>query len=167
MEFHKRPRQEGAQFITQLLNPTPIHEGLSDVALHEAEHAVAALETGTGVGELSIVPDIEQGSGGHVLMDAFNPVAAAAPDAHGRGGTGHDLMQIKNAGYNVNAMRARAREVLSNKKHVVHALASAAERSGILSRSTINDIHHRARNPVFKITNKLTGESRITHEPVK
>ncbi len=158
-KLNNAPRQETTNHVVYHMTPRAMkrEDDLDDTALHEAEHAAAALATGTGVEELSLIPNYEEGYAGYVKMDEFNAVAAAAPAAFGRGGTSHDLMQIRQNGYDVGRAKAKARTVLTPRQHHVLALATAGREKGILGRKQIKNIFDDTENPRFVVVDKKTG----------
>ncbi|HVF68958.1 MAG TPA: hypothetical protein VNA13_00150, partial [Xanthomonadales bacterium] len=102
----------------------------SDTAQHEAKHAVVAILTNTGVESATIIPG--PGYLGLTKLSGFNAAAAAA-DADGHGGTGHDLFIISASGHDVGSARSVARSVISSNRDEAEATASLIEERGIVS----------------------------------
>lgn len=112
-------------FKAEVVPHTPILEDTSDeVAHHEAEHAKVAEDRHKGnVKYASISPSAD--SLGRVAMHSWDNVAAVAPHARGRAGTGFDLFAAEMHGGNLGADSSAALALLNAEPEVSQALANA------------------------------------------
>ncbi len=113
--------------------PRMAHPGAT--AIHEAEHAVPGKDD---VIKATIKPG--PGYSGATWFTRFNAAAAAAPHAHGRGGTGFDVEQIRRAGHSLGAAMSAGRAALSGKDEHVLEVAKALQEEETLSGNDIRRI---------------------------
>lgn len=88
---------------------------------HETEHSVAAVEDNTGIKKVTTIPG--PGYLGLTEPTSFSAVAAVAPHANGRGGTGHDLFVAEMMGADIGAAERAARSILAQKQEHIEAVA--------------------------------------------
>jgi len=119
---HEERLKNGWRMVVEPLNKVRINPHPSEVSLHEARHAYAAMLLGIGVHYMTNVA--EGNSLGHTLLSQFNPVVAAAPDALGSPGGGHDLWQIFWSGHSIESARSQARALLADHEKEILALAT-------------------------------------------
>jgi hypothetical protein len=107
-------------------------------ARHEARHIVAAELNGTRVLSASVIPG--PGYLGITFLSGPDAAAAAAPDAHGDDGTGHDMRIVKQMGVSPEGARHAGKMLLKGKEEHVEAVATALDAAGTLSGSAIREV---------------------------
>src|SRR5690349_20517754 len=70
----------------EMLEQKPQRKPTNGTARHEAKHVVAAMETGTSVSKVTIIPG--EGYLGLTVLSSPNAIAALAPHSTGESGTG-------------------------------------------------------------------------------
>ncbi len=115
---------DGRKVVIEGLSTLTIDRRISpeSVEYHEACHALAQLLLGKGVRYLTNIP--EGDSAGHTAVDSLDPVVAAAAEAMGCVGTGHDLMMIEVLGHDVHAAIEGARRLLRGRETEILAIAT-------------------------------------------
>jgi len=103
----------------------------SEVALHESEHAVAAIVNGTEVSNMTIQPSSDYL--GLTELSRFDPVAAVAPHSMGAKGTGYDIMLVEQMGKDVSSLAKAARGIINNNWTAVETVAKLLEEKGTIS----------------------------------
>lgn len=113
---------------------------VNGTARHEAKHVVAALETGTQVSKVTIVPG--EGYLGLTELLAPNAIAALAPHETGESGTSWDVHIAERIGAHGAAQAARS--IIENNMDKVDAVACALEDYNTLDsfgiKRAINDL---------------------------
>lgn len=112
-------------------------------AIHEAKHVVAALQNGTSVESVTIIP----GAGylGLTKLSRPDAVAALAPHATGESGTSYDVFiasQIGAAG-----AESAARSIINGNMEKVEAVAQALEENKSLGSGDINRTIYKLDHP--------------------
>jgi hypothetical protein len=105
-----------------------------ETALHEAEHAVVAEDNGTAALSATIVAG--EGYLGLTQLSRSDPVAAAAPHANGRDGTGWDMHIVRSHGNEHGSLHA-AKHILAGSKEKVFEVASVLQEKKTIGRSEI------------------------------
>lgn len=123
--FGQKKRLRDGSEVEVRRKPKFQHVSPSDTALHELEHAYVAVKNGTGVKEISIIP--EGNTLGYVIMDKADPIAGAAPHAHGRDGTGHDVEMVKESGMSLSSACSAAENIMRGKDKIIERLAGFVE----------------------------------------
>lgn len=143
---------DGTHIIVRKVKP--LHVGRAGATdLHEPRHAVAAELNGTSVLWATVISG--DGYLGLTALSSFDAVAAAAPHAHGDGGTSADVHMIKQAGHSVESAGAAARSILASKEAqlMVDAVGTALARHGTLSGGEIRNIMQQVKKgDVLEIT---------------
>lgn len=118
----------------------------SDVAKHEAAHAVTALELGIGIKEVSVVPNPRQGSLGHVKTERPNATVAMAAKSNGGSGTSHDEMVAAIVGDPFTAEQ-EARKILSGKKKELNEFGYELDKRRRMSGSEAEKVYELVKSP--------------------
>ena len=104
-----------------VINASPVQEvEPGEVAIHEAEHVVAARENGTKTVKASIIPQGD--SLGHTIYENADIVGTMGPHSRRRRGSGYDKNLAEKLG-NADAAEAVARSYLDNNPKKVKAVA--------------------------------------------
>ncbi|MFH1295007.1 MAG: hypothetical protein ABIH84_00255, partial [bacterium] len=121
--------------------PSSLGRPASSVSTHETEHAVTAITNGTPVESVTIKPG--PGYNGLTKLTRFDPIAAVAPYANGRSGTGHDVFITKLSGHNPDALSGIARSITDKKRPHIKEVARTLDEKGTLSGSDVKRIMNR------------------------
>lgn len=135
---------EGAKIISfaerkaQLRRPIP-----SETDLHEAEHSVAAREMGTGLESVTNIP----GAGylGLTIPKRPDAVAALAPHAMGRDGTGHDVMVAGMITSDLGSSMRVARNIINRRKKEVHEVATVLAEKRTIGEKDVDEAMQKAK----------------------
>lgn len=141
---------------------TPVKKTIpGSTAIHEAMHAVAALENGTSVDSVTIVPG--DGYLGLTKLGKADAVAAMAPHSMGKAGTGHDVFIAGIIG-NAGAAESVARGIINSNMDKVEAVASVLEEKRTIGSGEIHSAIDEIKNPkpisVTLFIESPTGEQR-------
>jgi len=116
---------------------------VNGTARHEAKHVIAALETGTQVAKVTIIPG--EGYLGLTELMAPNAIAALAPHATGESGTGWDVHIAERIG--AHGAESAARSIIENNMDQVDAVACALEDQNTLDSFGIRRAINEAKKP--------------------
>ena len=100
-------------------------------SFHEACHTVLALYKNIGVKHVTNIA--EGDSAGHIAVEKFDPVVAAASIAMGCDGTGADEAMILESGYDLHKAVAEARRILAGRTDEILAIATLIEARRMVS----------------------------------
>lgn len=115
---------------------------VSETAIHEAEHVVAAKKNGTGVRLVTVIPG--PGYNGLTQLDRFDPVAAAAPHGRGRRGTGWDIYLVGAMGHNVGSASKTGSNIVEANPHLVNAVAKKLDANKTLDGFDVDEAMRKA-----------------------
>ena len=127
---------------------------INGTAYHEACHAVAAILLGIPVYAATDQPG--PGYGGATWVAGYDRRVAAAAEAKGCAGTGHDMWTIAMMGDSPTAAVAEAASLLSGQESQLKAVATIIQRAGMASgqqmhnaseRTTVDLVEVRTENP--------------------
>ena len=136
---------DGSQAYVQELDPIPpLIQTDEEVPNHEADHVVVGVENGTPVVLATIVPNAANGSLGETHFSRPDAVAAAAPHARGRRGTGYDMHIVAALGVSESSAMATASRILSANQHKVDEVAAELAEKKTLNRWEILEAMDRA-----------------------
>ncbi len=116
---------------------------VNGTARHEAKHVVAALETGTQVQSVDIIPTEDHL--GLTTLIAPNAIAALAPHATGESGTSWDVHIAERIG--AHGAESAARSIIENNMDQVDAVACALEDQQKLDSFGIKQAINEAKKP--------------------
>lgn len=131
----------------------PVVETESDkhnTAYHEACHVLVAMLVGVAVHEATNIPG--PGYGGYTKVSRYDTTVAAAAEAMGCSGTGHDLWSITEAGVDPNHAVRSARSLLSGRDIDLRAIATAIEQNGLVTGRDIATHHERLAHDLVSAT---------------
>lgn len=133
---------EGAR-ATLELEAKKRRKPVNGTARHEAKHVVAALETGTQVSKVTIIPG--EGYLGLTELLAPNAIAALAPHETGESGTSWDVHIAERIG--AHGAASAARSIIENNMDKVDAVACALEDHNTLDSFGIKRAIEEAQKP--------------------
>lgn len=134
---------------------------INDTAHHEACHILAAFLMGVTVHGATDKPG--EGYSGATFLGSFNAIVAAAAEAMGCDGTGHDLWQIEAMGENPKTAVSSARSLLSERIQELLAIATILRKRRNISGEEAREAKDKAgEEPLLEITvtNPKTGAQR-------
>lgn len=115
---------------------TPKKKATNSTAKHEAMHVVAAINNGTSVESVTIIPG--PGYSGLTELSRPDPVAALAPHANGADGTSFDVYIAGLMGHSPESLGGVARGIIGAHQEEVEAVAVALEEERTLGSGGIN-----------------------------
>ncbi len=130
-----------------------IIETSDDTAYHEACHVLAAVLLDITVHEATNIPG--PGYGGYTSLAQYDTTVAAAAEAMGCDGTGHDMYTVEMHGGDHGTAVARARALLSGRKDDLLAIATAIEKKGTATGSQMAEHRERLARDLVLITFRL------------
>lgn len=128
----------------------PVIETHDQTAYHEACHALAAMILGITVHEATNIPG--PGYGGYTSVARYDTTVAAAAEAMGCDGTGHDMWTVAMHGEDPSDAVASARALLSGRKNDLLAIATAIEQNGVATGSQMAEHHERLARDLVSVT---------------
>jgi len=138
---------DGTQVIAEKRKKEKKRETLKagETEIHEAKHGVVAWKRGKKVLYMTAVPGVDE-YGNHYLgltiMNGYDPVAAAAPHAHGHDGTAGDAAMMADRGHDIESMAGAANAVMEESQEEIIAIANALTQKGSLSGEMFDTIMH-------------------------
>ena len=114
-----------------------------ETVLHEIKHAVVAWRRRRKVLFITSIPGrTEDGLEymGLTITDTYDPIAAAAPHAHGHDGTVGDRANMEHHGHDIDAASGDARDVMADLDEHIVAGANALAAKGTLSGNEFESI---------------------------
>ena len=160
----------GFKISTEGKDPTPKKKSTNSTAKHEAMHVVAAINNGTSVESVTIVPG--PGYSGLTELSRPDPVAALAPHANGADGTSYDVYIAGLMGHSPESLGGVARGIIGAHQDEVEAVAVALEEERTLGNGGINRAIEEYKRPKFEtakvsIQNSEGGRVEISKAEVR
>ncbi len=143
---------EGAEVVVERLGGTVVEQSINGTAFHEACHAVAAMLLNITVFEATDIPG--PGYGGYTSIAEFDSTVAAAAEAMGCDGTGHDMWSIAANGDDPDTAVASARALLSGQMNTLNAVATSIQENGVASGQTMAEAQGRVSEDMVEVTIK-------------
>ncbi len=140
----------GAEVVVRRLEGSVVDMSVNPVAFHEACHALAAMLLNITVFSATDVPSSDYL--GATFLGEYNPTVAAAAEAMGCAGTGHDLWSIWVMGYDPSTEISNARALLSGHEDELNAVATAIQNSGSASGGEMAAAEARVDADVVEVT---------------
>lgn len=141
---------EGAQVAIERVGGVVVEHGVGGTAYHEACHALAAMLLDITVFEATDVPG--PGYGGYTSVAEFDSTVAAAAEAMGCDGTGHDLWSIAMHGDDPDAAVASARSLLSPHMEELNAVATSIQSNRIATGDMMDTARTRVTEDLVRVT---------------
>ena len=141
---------EGADVAIVRVGGAVVEHGVGGTAYHEACHAVAAMLLNITVFEATDIPG--PGYGGYTSIAEFDSTVAAAAEAMGCDGTGHDLWSIAMQGDDPDAAVSSARSLLSGHMDELKAVATSIHGNGLASGATMDHARTRVTEDLVRVT---------------
>ena len=138
----------GFKISTEGKDPTPKKKSTNSTAKHEAMHVVAAINNGTSVESVTIVPG--PGYSGLTELSRPDPVAALAPHANGADGTSYDVYIAGLMGHSSESLGGVARGIIGAHQEEVEAVAVALEEERTLGSLGIKRAIEEYKRPKFE-----------------
>ncbi len=142
--FYTTEYRNGFKLTTMVEKPHLTLLTPSDLEEHEAEHAVVAIRTGTGI-KRARVKGSSDGSEGAVEPNWSDPIAAAT--SHNRRGRWHDEAVVRASGMNPSSAIAAAKEYKSQNKKEILAVATLLHFKGDVSGHEVEDAMDHVNEP--------------------
>lgn len=114
-----------------------------ETSIHEAKHAVVAWMNGTSVLYITVIPGRDKYGNeylGMTLMSRYDAAAAAAPHAHGHGGTSGDRALMAQRGDDIDAHAGEAGGIMAESTAYIVAVANKLSEKGALGASAFEAI---------------------------
>lgn len=138
---------------------------VNSTAYHEACHAVAALLLGITVHKATDIPSAEYG--GATWVDRYDPLVTAAAEARGCDGTGHDMWTIAMMGDSPSSAVSGARALLSGQDSALKAVATAIQRAGTASGTTLAHAQTRTERDHVEVEIETSRGTRTEHAELR
>jgi hypothetical protein len=123
---------------------------VNSTAYHESCHALAAMLLGITVYAATDQPG--PGYGGATWVDGYDRRVAAAAEAKGCSGTGHDMMTVAMMGDSPSGAVSEAATLLSGQDSQLLAVATAIQRRGTVSGGDMHAAHDRVQSDLIEVT---------------
>ncbi len=143
---------EGAEVVVERVAGTVVEGGVNGTAFHEACHALAAMLLNITVFEATDIPSGDYS--GATWLAEYDPTVAAAAEAMGCDGTGHDMWTIAMMGDSPDAAVASARSLLSGHGDELNAVATSIQSAGTASGVTMDHARTRVSEDIVEVTIK-------------
>ena len=153
---------DGTELVVERVAGTVASEWVDPVAFHEACHALAGILLNLAVYSATDIPG--PGYLGATFLGDYHPTVAAAAEAMGCAGTGHDMWSIWATGHDPQAAVSNARSLLSGHHYELKAIATAIHESGSASGSEMVDAKTRVNSDLVKVTWEKNGVTRTEYK---
>lgn len=156
---------DGADIAVERVAGAVVENGVNSVAYHEACHALAAMLLNIAVSGATDIPG--PGYLGATWVADYHPTVAAAAEAMGCDGTGHDMWTVWAMGDDPSTAVSNARALLWGREDELRAVATSIQNAGMASGTEMYEAQSRVEEDVVKVTIEKNGETRTEYKTIR